>query len=509
MKTGASLKNRQGGAVAVMVGFSLVLLIGFLAMVIDLGHLYIAKTGLQNAADAAALSGAKELDGKTSAGVTSAKDRAIEAAGMNTFFGDVIGPNIGYQSVILSEGNIKFSDSPYTPDPGWISYSAALNAPGGLYFVKVDTGQQNLHTLFAVIWNTFNMSTYGRAVAGRFTSPITPIGICAIEPGNKQRYEPAPDGYLIEYGFRRGVSYDFNTLNHKLFSGLAPGTQLYLHPTAYNEETCDKSGTSAVSSPPFLCTGQSSLLGLLKVYQDTGFASGPSKAALNTRFAANNSELDSALPKNLDATICKPDQNIKEYKFTDATTVNWMIPQPAEQTINIEVVDWLKDNWGPLPPGPAVRNDSKGCKIGSNGNCNDNYGVLWSYSRPVKKDGTAASKSDWSTLYPNDQTPVGPTAAAAYPGASSPYQDGLNSKSGPYYRGPTNTPSTSPVPRRRLNVVIIECAGGPPNCKNPLTVLGYGKFFMQTKAGNGGEIYAEFDGLVSAADLTSIVRLFQ
>src|SRR4030065_171132 len=52
MKTGASLKNRQGGAVAVMVGISMVLLVGFLAMVIDLGHLYVAKTGLQNAAEA-------------------------------------------------------------------------------------------------------------------------------------------------------------------------------------------------------------------------------------------------------------------------------------------------------------------------------------------------------------------------------------------------------------------------------------------------------------------------
>ena len=48
-------RKKQHGAVAILVGFTLFILIGMLALVIDLGHLYLAKTGLQNGADAAAL----------------------------------------------------------------------------------------------------------------------------------------------------------------------------------------------------------------------------------------------------------------------------------------------------------------------------------------------------------------------------------------------------------------------------------------------------------------------
>ena len=109
MKTGANLKNRQRGAVAVMVGVSMVLFIGLLAMVIDLGHLYVAKTGLQNAADAAALAGVKELDG-TSDGVTSARNKAIAAARLNTFFA-----NSGQEPVVLSSPDIQFGVSQNGP----------------------------------------------------------------------------------------------------------------------------------------------------------------------------------------------------------------------------------------------------------------------------------------------------------------------------------------------------------------------------------------------------------
>ena len=51
--------RRERGVVAILVGMTLFVLAGMLALVIDLGHLYLAKAGLQNAADAAALAGAK------------------------------------------------------------------------------------------------------------------------------------------------------------------------------------------------------------------------------------------------------------------------------------------------------------------------------------------------------------------------------------------------------------------------------------------------------------------
>ena len=49
------------GAVAAMTAIGLVFAVGFLALSIDLGHLYVAKSELQRAADAGALAGAKGL----------------------------------------------------------------------------------------------------------------------------------------------------------------------------------------------------------------------------------------------------------------------------------------------------------------------------------------------------------------------------------------------------------------------------------------------------------------
>lgn len=70
------LRHRQQGAVAVLVAFSVVALVLMLGLVLDLGHLYVTKNELQNAADACALSGARELNDLS----TGALDRATAAA---------------------------------------------------------------------------------------------------------------------------------------------------------------------------------------------------------------------------------------------------------------------------------------------------------------------------------------------------------------------------------------------------------------------------------------------
>jgi len=81
MKTGSSLKTRQGGAVAVVVGVSMVVLVGFLGLAVDLGHLYVAKAELQNAADSCALSAARELSTLDSSALGRATNAGIVAGG--------------------------------------------------------------------------------------------------------------------------------------------------------------------------------------------------------------------------------------------------------------------------------------------------------------------------------------------------------------------------------------------------------------------------------------------
>lgn len=58
-----SIRSRQRGAVAIITGLSLVVLMGFAGLALDGGHLYLTKTELQNAADACALAASYELTG--------------------------------------------------------------------------------------------------------------------------------------------------------------------------------------------------------------------------------------------------------------------------------------------------------------------------------------------------------------------------------------------------------------------------------------------------------------
>ena len=53
--------NNQSGAIAVITAIMLTMLLGFVALSIDTGHLVVTKNELQNAADAGALAGAREL----------------------------------------------------------------------------------------------------------------------------------------------------------------------------------------------------------------------------------------------------------------------------------------------------------------------------------------------------------------------------------------------------------------------------------------------------------------
>lgn len=75
--------GRQRGAVAVMAGvliFALLLMVG---LVIDLGHLYVAKSELQNAADACALSGARELNDLSAGAADRITAAAVKAGSFN------------------------------------------------------------------------------------------------------------------------------------------------------------------------------------------------------------------------------------------------------------------------------------------------------------------------------------------------------------------------------------------------------------------------------------------
>ncbi|MFH1130744.1 MAG: pilus assembly protein TadG-related protein [Pseudomonadota bacterium] len=75
-------QRSENGSAAIMIALLLAVLLGFVAMVVDVGNLFRVRNELQNAADSAALAGARMLDG-TQTGIVNARAGAHSFALQN------------------------------------------------------------------------------------------------------------------------------------------------------------------------------------------------------------------------------------------------------------------------------------------------------------------------------------------------------------------------------------------------------------------------------------------
>lgn len=301
--------RRQRGTVAVLVGVAIFALIGLLGIVIDLGQLGIRKTELQNAADAAALAGVKQID-QQSAGIDAAVAAAIAAAAANA-------SDFGKTAVSIGAAQIRFGPS---PDGPWSTVADAKASPSGLGFIKVDTtgiAQGTRPTWFAPLLAVFNPSAataLGSATAAAVAvagSPLcegVPIFIC--EP-------PSP--------FKPGQSYFFG---EKPGYPIGPGNIGYFDPVPPGAPNLI-SGASDMRD--VICAGRIYCLGTGNYSSLTQNAFGTMARAFNTRFDDYGS-----LPPSLTPSLCRPDANIMEYPDSDLRPLSkpeaWMTPAPDHQS---------------------------------------------------------------------------------------------------------------------------------------------------------------------------------
>lgn len=158
-----------------MFGLTLVVLVGFLGLSLDLGRLYIAKTELQNSADACALAAAQAL-------TTANTLQASEAAGMT----------VGMRNAVLlqSEPVVLTADSS-------ITFSNTLNgtyetkgniAPSAARFVRCTTERAEIPTWFMHVLNlmpgaSINPNTVRASAVASLVSAQTncalPVAICS------------------------------------------------------------------------------------------------------------------------------------------------------------------------------------------------------------------------------------------------------------------------------------------------------------------------------------------
>lgn len=489
--------RRQHGAVAIMFAISVFVLFGFMALAIDLGRTYVVRTELQNAADAAALAGAVELN-QTATGVTNAVNRAIAIAAQNNFKFNT--------PVAITIADISVGSCP--EDSCMVAASTVTSnaLAQGRTFIRVHIPSGALGTFFARLIQTanaaptMNTTTFGDAIAGRFLAQVTPLGVCAIDlvQGGRRAVPGYPDE-LTEFGFRRGIAYNIPQMNPL---GGASGDPLWINPLNAPPAGCDPASSSATALKPFVCSGTSTVAASVPgfVYANTGGSYGPMEKALNSRFD------DFTGGNACDPTTAPPDANVKNY-----TVPSGVAAGPAGNPR-----DWMNPGANTYPSQQSISLDPATNKPVAAPTTAD-YGALWSYSRAVQAVGTAPnatagaafglSDAEWSALYAGnrpDLTATGyPTATPTTPPfpagtQSAPY----NTLSGRFFSAP-NPSRPGKRERRVLNVAILDCSSlssGPGLSCAALPVVGIGKFFMQRPAnltGNPRRIETEFAGLLS------------
>ncbi|HEX8480197.1 MAG TPA: pilus assembly protein TadG-related protein [Telluria sp.] len=480
-------RRAQRGAVGVIVAAMIFVILGVCGMAIDLGFMYNRRVEMQNLADAAALAAAAELNG-TTAGVTQALASANSVAG-----------NFRYSythGITWSSAALQFGASP-DRSGAWFDAAAAQSAPDGKLFVRVDTTRLSsapglVSTVFMnVLGAGRTVDMQGEAIAGRTGIKVMPLAVCALS-GSRAEGRDTPAGKeLIEWGFRRGVSYNLMDLNPH--GGKA--AHFTVNPFAPPGLAGTAGPTSSGIIGPYVCSGTMSMArvmgGTLTVAADFPLAAVFEK--LNSRFKEYTGSACSAV-------LAPPDANVKAYTYKavlnpDGTTtpagVDWMSTAPLAQSAAMLDDVTRRITIADAAPTPA-------------GSTAGMFGPLWSYARAVPFSNYVAGKpepatgyapfpaTDWSKLYS-----PGEPVANGFP-ATGPYQ----ATSGATFKAPASTVRAQ-VNRRVLNVPLLEC----PVAGTTATAKGIGKFFMTVPATKDA-IFAEFAGIASEQALGTTTVLF-
>lgn len=468
-----------------LIVFSILLIVvlGFVGLALDVGQVIGRKTELQNLADNAALAAAPELVG-TAAGLANAVSKAKSSAAGQTLY------RRRMQGAVLSDDSIRFASAADAPDNAWQA-AGAVPDPAQALFVRVDTRDNTpalgqVATAFLGAWSPAlrTLDTRGRAVAGRGSLRITPLGICALSPAPASlRTNPGPPERkeALEFGFRRGVAYNLFNLNPH---GAAP-EHVVLNPLGALGAIGSPVETGAASVEQFICTGSMlhTAIGSTAIHVHRPFPTAL-WGAFNARF---NQYGDS----RCNPVTAPPDTNVRVFPNTAA---NWWMNVPsgsnavATSGAPLLTVADLPPVAAGLPTNIAPAS----------------YGPLWSFAKAVQYadskppgDYSAFPNTAWAGLYPG--LPSAPASNGSYPSSGTPYL--------------ANAFQTPPVgnagvaQRRVLHVALLACPL-PAGSDVLATVLGIGRFFMTAPA-SSSVLSGEFAGVAAEQSLAGPAELFQ
>ncbi|WP_261815410.1 TadE/TadG family type IV pilus assembly protein [Vibrio gallicus] len=189
IRVGRRGARKQSGLVVILFTVSLLVLIGFAALAIDINHMILNKSRVQNAVDSAALSASMAIE--NGAGVSQAADAAIETikamasgAGNDELDFAVVGvtenstatKEYKFQSNDGTQVTIQFSNNPIT-FPAVNSLSTARDI-----YTRVSVDSHDLDSFLVQVFG-LSKAVAASAVSGRSSgiensSVIAPIGVC-------------------------------------------------------------------------------------------------------------------------------------------------------------------------------------------------------------------------------------------------------------------------------------------------------------------------------------------
>lgn len=197
-----AMPRRQRGSVMALLAVAMLALVAMAALALDGGHLLVNKTRLQNAVDAAALSGAKTLSQVQ--GSPEAARLAREAA-MDTFTRNANATGNGELATALAADSgfvvITQSASVYGP------FTVAGPVGGSPRYVRVSVPDYPLTGILWGVLSLFGGGAVDKAVAAIATAGPSPTSPCDLAPvmvcGDTGAGQHDPDNGLY-WGFRLG-----------------------------------------------------------------------------------------------------------------------------------------------------------------------------------------------------------------------------------------------------------------------------------------------------------------
>src|SRR5215204_6883477 len=275
------LRSKERGSIIIMTAISALALLMVVGLTIDVSRIYVVRTELQNAADAAALTAARELDGGTG-GIDQAVNQATNVIANNRGFKTKAGVTIA---------SVEFGE---TLDGGYMTATAAKTVAANIRFVTVTTESTSTAILFASHALGLSHAEFREAVAG-MSVPLE--GLCDFFPAAVGLTNPNPiAGTNMTLKFAQGTgttatinNFDYIVLDVNCISGNGDTETAKL--AAGEPCECKKMGDSIHMTP------------------SSNFANGGSAAGdgMNTRFGlyANgygNSLTASAYPSDTNVT---------------------------------------------------------------------------------------------------------------------------------------------------------------------------------------------------------------